>query len=287
MKFEVNEEEVKNFVARRFFKKYHDVNMDLNDANEEDSAFFNELWNKYKEIPSFKINENIFENVPMVRDQADYMQEMLQFVIRTVTTYYLTKTFEAMKVDLNDPNVAEDLESGNIGTPGRLAKMWCGADTHDDRELMGGRFHEPIRLAKFPNEISDKEFKNPIIKEVDLTAVCSHHLAPFGTLVSSNPNAKVIISYVPDKYVLGISKLQRVVRYIAQRGWLQEDLTKAIYDEISKTAETDSVYVKLKNIEHSCEKYRGAMTQGDGFTTEYFGGIFREDKDLLQTVRNY
>lgn len=84
------------------------------------------------------------------------------------------------------------------------------------------------------------------------------------------------MAYIPKDYVLGISKLQRVVRFIAQRGWLQEDLTKAIYKEISKTAETDDVYVKLKNIKHSCEFLRGALSDSDGFTTEYFGGKFRK-----------
>jgi len=211
----------------------------------------------------------------------------MHLVLRLIATVKMESVFKTLLIDLNDPNVKENLKEGNLGTPGRIIKMWMGANTHDDRELMGGRFHTPVRLAKFPNEISESEYKNPIIKEIDLTAVCSHHFAPFGTLVSNNPNAKVIVAYIPDKFVLGISKLQRVVRYISQRGWLQEDLTKAIYDEICKTAETNSVYVKLKNIEHSCEKYRGAMSQGDGFTTEYYGGDFRKNKSLLEMVRNY
>ena len=266
MNFNVSEKEIKKFVKERFQKKYPKLN-------------FNKLWQEYKELPEFKINENIFSKVNEYNDE-------LHYILRLVSQFYLIKTFEAMKIDLNDPNVKEELESGNIGTPGRIIKMWCGANTHDDRELLGGRFHKPVRLAKFPNKISEK-IDNPIIKEIDLVAVCSHHLAPFGTLVSSNNNAKVVVAYIPDKFVLGISKLQRVVRYVAQRGWLQEDLTKAIFEEISKTAETNSVYVKLKNIEHSCEKYRGAMSQGDGFTTEYYGGKFALDKNLLETVRNY
>ncbi|NPA87392.1 MAG: GTP cyclohydrolase I FolE, partial [Epsilonproteobacteria bacterium] len=117
------------------------------------------------------------------------------------------------------------------------------------------------------------------------TAVCSHHFAPFSTKFSHK--AKVVIAYIPDKYVLGISKLQRVVRYIAQRGWLQEDLTRAIYNEISKTAQTKDVYVKLKNIKHSCEFLRGALSESEGFTTEYFGGKFRQNRDLLEFVRGY
>jgi len=267
MNFKITEKEIKDYVKKRFELKFN-------------LKKFNEIWNKYKTLPNFKINENWFEKIPEIKNYP-YLNE-LHFILRTVTQFYLTKAFEAMKIDLNDANVAENLEEGNISTPGRIAKMWCGADTHDDRELMGGRFHKPVRLAKFPNT-SEKNL--PIIKEVDLMAVCSHHLAPFGTLVG--PESRVIIAYIPDKFVLGISKLQRVVRYVAQRGWLQEDLTKAIYDEISKTAETESVYVKLKNIEHTCEKYRGAVTQSQGFTTEYYGGDFEENKELLEMVRNY
>jgi len=267
--FKVTESEVKNFVKERYIKKFN-------------KKSFNKVWNKYKTIPNFKINENWFKNVPEIND-CEYINE-IHFVLRLAAQFYLTKAFQAMKIDLNDDNVKEDIENGNIGTPGRVAKMWCGADTHDDRELMGGRFMEEIRLAKFPNT-NDKDKKIPIIKEVDLMAVCSHHLAPFGTLVG--PESKVVIAYIPEDYVLGISKLQRVVRHIAQRGWLQEDLTKAIYDEISKAAQTDNVYVKLKNIEHTCEKYRGAVTQSQGFTTEYYGGEFKDSINTLKMVRNY
>jgi len=231
----------------------------------------------YNNTPKFKINENVYDVNPEWNDDV-------HFLMRLIATEKLKEVFEALKIDMNDPNVAENLEEGNIGTAGRIVKIWSGTDTKDDRELMGGRFNKPVRLAKFPNEIST-DFANPIIKEVDLTAVCSHHFAPFST--KFNENAKVIISYIPKDYVLGISKLQRVVRFIAQRGWLQEDLTKAIYKEISKTAETEDVYVKLKNIKHSCEFLRGALSDADGFTTEYFGGKFRGNKELLDFVRNY
>ena len=267
LNFNITEADVKEFVEVRFTRKYA-------------TAPFDKIWNVYKSLPDFKINENWIEVEPELLNY-EYLNE-LQFIVRLTTQYFMNKTFQAMKVDLDDPNVAEDIDSDNVGSPGRVSKMWTGASIHDDRELMGGRFHVPVRLAKFPNT---SEKKLPIIKEVDLMAVCSHHLAPFGTLVG--PEAKVIISYIPDKFVLGISKLQRVVRYISQRGWLQEDLTKVIYDEISKVADTDSVYIKLKNIEHTCEKYRGAVTQSQGFTTEYYGGLFESDLQLLNSVRDY
>jgi len=265
MEFKVTEKEVKEFVKQRF------------PGTDKE---FREAWNKYKELKPFKINENIWET-----ENKEIYNENIHKILRLVSQFYLTKTFEAMKIDMNDPNVWEDIENGNIGTPGRIIKMWTGVDTHDDRELMSGRFHVPVRMARFPNEISDSKISNPIIKEVDLTAVCSHHASPFSTKFSNE--AKVLIAYIPDKFVLGISKLQRVVRFVAQRGWLQEDLTKAIFEEIKKVAETDSIYVGLRNIKHSCEFLRGALSDGNGFSTEYYGGLFKERKDLLENVRDH
>jgi len=231
---------------------------------------FRELLEIYKQTKSFKINENIFS------DTDNYWDDKLHYLMRLIATEKMKEVFKALKIDLSDPNVNDE---STIGTPGRIIKMWAGADTEDDRELLGGRFHKPVRLAKFPNE---NPTDIPIIKEVDLTAVCSHHLAPFSTKFSEK--ARVIIAYIPKDFVLGISKLQRVVRFVAQRGWLQEDLTKAIYNEISKVAETEDVYVRLENIKHSCEFLRGALTDSDGFTTEYYGGKFKQ-KHYLDMVR--
>jgi len=228
---------------------------------------------KYLEAEKFKINENVYDKNIEWNDEIHYF-------MRLVATEKMKEVFNILKIDLNDDNVKVDLENGNIGTPGRIVKMWSGSDTHDDRELLGGRFHQPIRLAKFPNTSKNNI---PIIKEIDLTAVCSHHLAPFSTKFSEK--AKVVVAYIPNEFVLGISKLQRVVRYVAQRGWLQEDLTKAIYDEISKVAETEDVYVRLKNIKHSCEFLRGALSDSDGFTTEYYGGKFK-DTEIRKQVKN-
>ena len=261
--FDTRDEErrVKSYVRERF--------------NKCGSKEFNRMWNEYKSIGNFKINGNIF------KIKSDYNND-LHSIMRLVAQYYLEKTFKAMKIDIEDPNVKENLDDNNIGTVGRIIKTWTGSSIDDDREFLSGRFHKDVRLATFPNV--SKEV-HPIIKEIDLTAVCSHHFAPFSTKFSSS--SKVIIAYIPLRYVLGISKLQRLVRYIAQRGWLQEDLTYEIYNQIAQAASSDSVYVKLKNIKHSCEFLRGAMSDSDGFTTEYFGGLFKSKPELLEFVRSY
>lgn len=220
----------------------------------------------YNNIEPFAPDGNVFENTDKITDGA-------HFIMRTYTQYYLSKAFESMKVDLENPNVAEDVESGNIGTPGRIAKVWCGFDTHDDSELGAGRWRKKPRLATFPN--THKE-NFPITKRVSLTSNCSHHFLPFSTIFRED--AYVIISYIPGDKVLGISKLQRVVDWISQRFFLQEDLTRMIYEEVAKSADTEDVYVGLYNLQHSCESTRGTKSPDGAFTSEYYGGQFKKTK---------
>jgi len=259
MEFKVTEKEVKEFVKQRF------------PGTDKE---FKEAWKEYLEIKNFAPDENIWETGQKISDNAHR-------IMRLVTQFYLTKAFQGMKIDLNNPNVAEDLENGNIGTPGRLAKVFCGYDTHDDSELGSGRWMKPIRLARFPNTMKEKL---PITKEVSLVSSCSHHFISFNSL--SDSDSKVIISYIPDKFVLGISKLSRLVDYISRRFYLQEDLTRKIYEIISEAAETKDVYVGLFNIVHGCEKFRGRRDPNGKFTTEYYGGAF-EDPELRKQIKNF
>lgn len=257
---ELINDELKAFVETR----YINYNCDLS---------FEEAWEYYVLLPEFKLNENIYE-------KTENYNADVQLIVRLAAQFYINKAFQAMKIDLNDPNAAEELENGNIGTPGRVAKMWVGSDLADSTELLSGRWTKSPRIASFPNTHKQNL---PITKRVDLVAVCSHHIAPFSTFFREDSYA--LVSYIPNKKVLGISKLQRVVDWIARRGWLQEDLCYKIFKEISEVAETESVYVKLYNVSHTCESLRGSQTRDGAFTTEYFGGEFN-DPEIRKQIRN-
>ena len=233
---------------------------------------FEDMWELYVLLPTFDLNENVLDVT------SNYNSDVQQ-IVRLATQFYLTKAFEAMRINLNDPNTEEDLSHGNIGTPGRLAKMWVGSDLSDSSELLSGRWTKAPRMASFPNTHKQKL---PITKRVDLVSCCSHHIAPFSSFFRDD--AYAIVSYIPDKKVLGISKLQRVVDWIGRRGWLQEDLCRTIFEKISAVAETESVYVKLYNISHTCESLRGSQTQDGAFTTEYYGGEFN-DPEIRRQIR--
>lgn len=248
---------LKEYIKERYSKKY-DINT------------FSKYFKEYEGIKEFAPNGNINNEI----------SNEAHFIMRIATQFYIEQAFKAMKIDLNDENVKEDLEHENIGTAGRIAKVWCGANTNDDRELGSGRWSKKPRLAKFPNTSQDKI---PITKKVDLVSNCSHHFITFSSLTREDSYA--VISYIPDKFVLGISKLQRLTDWVSQRFWLQEDLTKALYDEVSKIAQTKSVYVGLFNIVHGCESFRGAKTKEGSFTSEYYGGEFK-DSELRKQVKN-
>ncbi len=226
---------------------------------------FLDAWIEYNQLEDFKISENV-ENVGGISEQA-------HFIMRIITEYHITQAFKAMKIDMQDPNVG-----GKKGTPYRMTKMYCGDNLKDDSELLSGRWSSRPQIASFPNESGQKY---PITKRVDIVSVCSHHIAPFSTLFREG--AYAVISYTPDQKVLGISKLQRIVDWVARRGHLQENLTKMIYNEISKAAETESVYVRLHGLVHTCESLRGAQSNEGTFTTEYYGGSFTK-YDLRREV---
>jgi len=265
----INDESMKSWVLNEFPKKYS-------------KKYFEEAWKEYQKIKAFKINENIFETNPDIK----YTKEV-QHIVKLCTTYYLTAAFSAMKIDLTDPNVLRDKKKGNIGTPGRIAKMWVGANLSDDTELLSGRWIKSPRLASFPED-DGSDFGYPlttgipITKRVDIVAVCSHHTAPFSSMF--RPDAYALISYIPDGKMLGISKLQRITDYVARRGWLQEDLTKALYKEVADAAGTPNVYVRLYNIVHNCEFLRGAQSKDGCFTSEYYGGSFKTHPKIRQQV---
>jgi len=120
---------------------------------------------KYQELKSFGPNENIFES-------GQEINEYIHFIMKCVTQFYLTKAFEAMKLDLTNPNIAANLEEGNKGSPARLAKVFCGSDINDDRELGSGRWSKKPRMARFPN---DNGSSITITKRVDIISSCSHH----------------------------------------------------------------------------------------------------------------
>lgn len=235
--------------------------------------------NLYYKMPTFKANQNFHEmmtnysqreNLPDIEGRYIKNKSLrwgVHWIMRCVATYYMEKAFEAMKIDLEDPNTREN--SLLKSTPGRVVKMWCGNDPEDITELGSGRWNPEPYISTFPNTSEDHSI---ITKEVDIVSCCSHHFLPFSTF----DGGKAIIAYRPNKYVLGISKLQRFANWVARRFWLQEDLTQYLGNQIKRIADTEDVYIRLEGLVHGCEKFRGANSKEGSLTTEFKSGCFKD-----------
>lgn len=263
-------EELIDFVYTRYQKKFpnHSLEQFLQD------------FEAYRKVPAFRACENIYEiatdhDVPddvladsetrFVKSPVSITPEF-HWIMRMVAQYYVTQAFKAMKIDLNDPNVEET--SLGKGTPGRIVKEWVGADLDDCSELGSGRWTREPFVSRFPSN----DNHSIITKEVDIVASCSHHFIPFTTL----EGGRAVIKYRPGEYVIGISKLQRLVNWAARRFWLQEDLTEYIGRVIQRIANTEDVYVLLEGVVHGCERYRGVCSRDGSLTTEFKGGCFKD-----------
>lgn len=197
----------------------------------------------------FKANENIFEVYEDVIEELGISKKLIHEAVRKCAEFALTLAFKGMMIEL-DSNTKE--------TPARIAKVWCGDGIECDSELGGGRFSLPVRIPTFPNTQKNKSW---VTINVRLIATCSHHFLPF--------IGEAQISYRPGAFVLGISKFQRVVDYIANRFWLQEDLTREIHKAVVEAAQVDEEDVKVKLVaKHGCMTSRGVKNASAELKTE-------------------
>lgn len=146
---------------------------------------------------------------------------------------------------------------GLVDTPGRVAKSYA--------KLFGGYDTDPIQqLTFFENEQYDEMIT---CRDIDFYSTCEHHLLPF--------NGKAHIGYIPDKKIVGLSKLPRVVEVFSRRLQNQERLTSQITDFLQDALQAKGIGVVIE-ASHLCMKARGVEKQNTIVTTSAFRGLFKK-----------
>jgi GTP cyclohydrolase I len=105
-----------------------------------------------------------------------------------------------------------------------------------------------------------------IVKDIEIYSLCEHHMAPFF--------GKAHVAYIPDEYIVGLSKIPRVVDAYARRLQVQERLTTQIKECIQKTLKPLGVAVVIE-AQHMCMSMRGIQKQNSVTTTSDFTGAFK------------
>ncbi|MFZ2897218.1 MAG: GTP cyclohydrolase I FolE [Saprospiraceae bacterium] len=154
--------------------------------------------------------------------------------------------------------IGEDLSRDGLSkTPERAAKalQFLTQGYEMDAE-------EILRSAMFKEEYSEMV----IVKDIELYSLCEHHLLPFF--------GKAHVAYIPNGYIVGLSKIPRVIDVFARRLQVQERLTGQILHAIHNTLNPLGVAVVIEAA-HMCMMMRGVQKQNSLTTTSAFTGEFQ------------
>lgn len=181
------------------------------------------------------------------------------------------KVFEEYNIKVTDDvkerykSIIEDLgedpkREGLSKTPERAAKamQFLTQGYHQDASAI-------LKSAMFKESYNEMV----IVKDIEVYSLCEHHILPFF--------GKAHIAYIPDGYIVGLSKIPRIVDVFARRLQVQERLTEQILDCINETLKPQGVAVVIEAA-HMCMMMRGVQKQNSVTTTSGFRGQFEKQE---------
>lgn len=153
--------------------------------------------------------------------------------------------------------VGEDPErEGLLNTPTRVARAY--------EELLAGYKVDPVALLN--EALFDVEYNQMVVvTDIEFYSLCEHHLLPI--------IGRAHVAYIPDKKVVGLSKIPRIVEAFARRLQVQERMTKQIADLIDELIQPLGVAVVVDGV-HMCVAMRGAKKSAARMRTSELLGIF-------------
>ncbi len=165
----------------------------------------------------------------------------------------LIRDFESVLEGIGEDPGREGLSK----TPERAAKamQFLTQGYHQDGEAI-------LRSAMFREEYSEMV----LVKDIELYSLCEHHILPFF--------GKAHVAYIPNGYIVGLSKIPRVIDVFARRLQVQERLTDQILRCIQDTLNPLGAAIVIE-ARHMCMMMRGVQKQNSVTTTSAFTGEFQ------------
>jgi GTP cyclohydrolase I len=168
-------------------------------------------------------------------------------------------------------DLGEDPEHPGLeDTPARVVRMW--------KELLStsyNTFHTPTQKEEQDTRLKrlfDAKFADPcdemiVVKGIEFTSCCAHHMLPFF--------GHVHVGYLPNGEILGLSKFARVVDHFARKLQVQENFTSEVADALMESLGAKGVGVIAEG-SHLCMKIRGVKKQDAVMVTSALRGCFKE-----------
>lgn len=162
----------------------------------------------------------------------------------------LKEVVETLGLDLSDDSLSE--------TPHRIAKMYVN-------EIFSGLNYDNFpKIAVIDNKMNVDEMVK--VSDISLISTCEHHFITIDGLAK--------VAYIPAKKIIGLSKINRIVKFFAQRPQVQERLTQQILVALQALLGTENVAVSIIAT-HYCVKSRGIMDANSETSTTALGGSFK------------
>jgi GTP cyclohydrolase IA len=149
---------------------------------------------------------------------------------------------------------------GVKGTPDRVVRAY--------EEWFSGYATDPVELLKSTFEETNGYDEMVVLKDIRFESHCEHHIAPI--------IGKAHVAYLPQKRVVGISKLARLVEVYAKRLQIQEKMTAQIANTLDEVLQPKGVAVVIEAA-HQCMTTRGIHKPGVAMVTSHMLGAFRTD----------
>jgi GTP cyclohydrolase I len=149
---------------------------------------------------------------------------------------------------------------GLTDTPARVARAF--------EDWFSGYHDDPVQILQRTFAEVDGYDEMVVLRDVRVTSHCEHHLAPI--------LGRAHVAYLPDRRVVGISKLARVVEAYAKRLQIQEKMTAQIANCIQDVLQPRGVAVVVE-AEHQCMTTRGVQKPGTSLITSRMLGLFRRN----------
>ena len=187
-----------------------------------------------------KANDTIYDGLGDLQDIENNVTEAFQGVL------------DALLIDTKNDHNTKD-------TARRVAKMFV-------HEIFRGRYYPPPKITAFPNV---KQYDQIYMSgPMSINSTCAHHFQPI--------TGKAYVGIFPGEKVIGLSKFNRMVDWVASSPQIQEEMTEQIADMIEKETEAKGVAVIVK-AEHFCMTARGVKEHESDMVTSVVRGIFRDE----------
>ena len=209
-------------------------------------------------------------------NQCDTPEEQMELVdllnekdLTKPKKYDFDKMVKAMTLFIEATGAPLSTDENLQESPTRMAKMW--------EVLLGGYDIDTKQYVKLFPATSDNMVTMSGIK---FFSFCAHHGLPFIGVMH--------ISYIPNKQIVGLSKLARIGRAHSKKFQVQEDLTREIAMDLEKLLDPKGVAVQLRST-HLCGSLRGVRTHGAIMTTTHLTGLYKTEpmarNEFLETIK--